>query len=194
MRVLAISGSPRRGGNTETLLAQAMRGAQAAGAQVELVRLAELTLQPCQECEACAQEGHCPLADDMQPLYPRLRTWEGIMLASPVYFAGLTAQTKLMIDRCQACWVQKYRLRRQDAPPPPARKGIFISTCGDRRLSMFEGALATVKAFFTTLDIALVANLLYPGMDHPGAAAQQPAALAQAWQAGQQLVSDPPPA
>jgi len=187
MRVLALSGSPRQGGNTETLLAQAIAGARQAGAKVEPVRLAELCIAPCQECNTCHQTGECHLADDMQALYPKLRGYERLMLASPVFFGGLSAQAKAMVDRCQACWVEKYRLPGYLVPRPQDRQGIFISTCGYDRLSMFDGALATVRALFCALDVALVEALLHPGMDSPQAAAQRPAALAQAYQAGWRL-------
>lgn len=193
MQVLAISGSPRRGGNTDTLLGRAVQGAAAAGGQVEVVRLAELTISPCHECQACAETGTCRTADDMQGLYPRLRTCHRLILASPVFFAGLSAQAKLMVDRCQACWMEKYRLHRYVADRPPGRRGLFISTCGYNNPSMFDGPLATVRAFFLTLDIQLAATLLYPGMDDPQAAAHRPAALAEAWRAGWQLVTGSPP-
>ena len=193
MQVLAISGSPRRGGNTETLLGQAVRGAAAAGGQVELVRLAELAISPCRECQACAETGSCPTPDDMQGLYPSLRACDRLILASPVFFAGLSAQTKLMVDRCQACWMEKYRRHEYVIARPPGRRGVFISTCGYNSASMFDGPLATVRAFFLTLDIELAATLLYPGMDDPQAAAHRPTALAEAYRTGWQLVAGAPP-
>jgi len=194
MRVLAISGSPRRGGNTDLLLAQAVRGAEEAGAQVETVNLRDLRIGPCRECGGCAAEGLCVVPDDMQGLYLKLRTWERVIVASPVFFAGVTAQTKAMIDRCQACWVEKYRLKRAVAVRPSGCKGLFISVCGYNRASMFEGALATMRAWFYTLDLEPVEPVLVPGMDAAGAVAGHPEALARAHAAGRALVSDPPAA
>ena len=107
MRVLGIAGSARRGGNTDLLLAEVMKGAQSQGAEVNTIVLNDLDILPCQHCDACFEAGVCKLKDDMQSVYRELEKADRIVLASPVQFMGPSAQLKAMIDRCQALWARK---------------------------------------------------------------------------------------
>jgi multimeric flavodoxin WrbA len=127
----------------------------------------------------------------MQMVYDELVMADRIVLASPVHFMGVTAQTKAMIDRCQALWVRKYKL---ELPPlgdrQVERKGLFISVGGTKQANLFEPALATVKSLFKVLDIAYAGELLFPGVDEKGAIAKNSEALRQAFLAGQKLVEE----
>ena len=191
MRVLGIAGSPRRGGNTDILLAEVMKGAASRGAEVKTIVLSRLKIAPCQHCDGCLETGRCKVKDDMQMVYDELVMADRIVLASPVHFMGVTAQTKAMIDRCQALWVRKYKL---ELPPlgdrQVERKGLFISVGGTKQANLFEPALATVKSLFKVLDIAYAGELLFPGVDEKGAIAKNPEALRQAFLAGQKLVEE----
>lgn len=100
MRVLAISGSPRgRQSNTRKLAEAVLQGAQSVGADVELVDLGELNLAYCIGCGVCHSIGTCSRKDEFEPLHEKMLTSEGLVLASPVYFASVTAQLKTVIDR-----------------------------------------------------------------------------------------------
>jgi len=112
MRVLGIAGSPRRGGNTDLLLEKAIAGASDAGAETEIIVLHGLNISPCRHCDGCLEAGRCVIEDDMQWIHTRLRESDRLIVASPVFFMGLTAQTKMMIDRCQALWAIKYVLKQ----------------------------------------------------------------------------------
>ena len=191
MRVLGIAGSPRRGGNTDLLLAEVMRGAASQGAETKTIVLSQLNIAPCQHCDGCLETGRCKVKDDMQRVYDELERADRLVLASPVHFMGVTAQTKAMIDRCQALWVRKYRLK---LPPlgnrQAQRKGLFISVGGTKQANLFQPALATIKSLFKTLDITYAGELLFPGIDEKGAITKNPEALRQAFLAGQRLVED----
>src|SRR3989338_3003385 len=89
MKVLALSGSPRKKGNTETLLHAVLKGVEAAGGEVELFRLYDLRIQPCIGCGGCDKTGECVLEDDMQELYPKILAAQRVILASPIYFYGI---------------------------------------------------------------------------------------------------------
>ncbi len=91
MRVLGIAGSPRRGGNTDLLLAEVMKGAASQGAEVKTIVLCDLDIAPCLHCDACLKKGKCKIQDDMQMLYRELEQADRIVLASPVHFMGITA-------------------------------------------------------------------------------------------------------
>jgi multimeric flavodoxin WrbA len=188
VRVLGIAGSPRRGGNTDLLLAEVMKGAASKGAEVKTIVLNELEISPCQHCDACFEAGQCKIKDDMQDVYKELERADRIVLASPVQFMGVTAQTKAMIDRCQALWARKYILKLPPLGNKRERKGLFISVGGMKLANLFEPALATVKALFKVLDIAYGGELVFPGVDEKGAIKEHPDALRQAFLAGQRLV------
>lgn len=191
MRVLAIAGSPRRGGNTDLLLERAIAGARDAGARIETVTLCELQIAPCRHCDGCLAEGRCVIEDDMQALYPRLREADRLILASPVFFMGIAAQTKAMIDRCQALWAIKYVLKQPVALNPDSqRKGLFLSVGGTGFSKLFEPSLATIKSFFVVLDMKLAGALTYARIDQKGAIRGHPTALEEAYQAGKRLVQE----
>lgn len=189
MRVLGIAGSPRRGGNTDLLLSEFMRGAASKGAEVRtIIVLNELKFIPCQHCDHCLKTGECKYEDDMQMIYRELEQADGIVLASPIHFLGVTAQTKAMIDRCQSLWARKYILKIPPLATKKNRKGFFISVGGRKEFAQFEPAAATVKAFFRVLDVTYAGELLFSGVDEKGAILKMPEALQQAFQAGQKLV------
>ena len=190
MKVLGIAGSPRCGGNTDTLLAEVMRGATSKGAEVKTVFLNQPNISPCQHCDVCFAEGRCKINDDMQNIYRELKKADRIVLASPIHFMGLTAQAKAMIDRCQSLWARKYKLNLPPLDNWRPRKGLFISIGGRDLDNLFEPALATVKALFSSLDIEYSGKLIFPGIDDKGAITKHTDALKQAYLAGQKLVED----
>ena len=112
MRVLGIMGSPRIKGNTDLLLDEALRGAQSQGAEVEKIIVDELKIAPCREYYSCLKDGNCAIRDDMDDIYPKLLGADGVIVASPIFFYGLTSQVKALIDRCQALWSRKYILKQ----------------------------------------------------------------------------------
>jgi len=193
LRVLGIAGSPRRGGNTDLLLAEVMKGAASRGAEVKTIVLNKLKILPCQHCDACLETGKCKVNDDMQMIYRELEQADRIVLASPIQFMTVTAQAKAMIDRCQCLWARKYVLKQ---PPlgsePGKKKGLFISVGGRKVANLFEPALVTVKALFRVLDIGYAGELVFPGIDEKGAITTHPDALKQAYLAGQKLVEEAP--
>jgi len=189
MNVLGISGSPRRDGNTELLLAELLRGAQSKGAEVQTIRLNTMKITPCQHCDACTEKGICRIQDDMQKIYPLLEQADVIVVASPVQFAGPTAPLKAMIDRTQSLWAKKYILKIPPLDPGKKRRGYFISTAATRIKGMFEPSLAIIKTWFRVIDVAYAGELTYAGVDEKGAILKRPEAMQQAFNAGQALAT-----
>jgi len=190
LRVLGIAGSPRRGGNTDLLLAEVMRGAASKGAEVKTVILSDMTISPCQHCDACLEVGKCRIEDDMQKVYAEFEQADRIILASPLHFMSVTAQAKAMIDRCQALWARKYVLKIPPLGDRRERKGFFVSVGGRKVANLFEPALVTVKSLFRIMDVEYAGGLLFPGIDEKGAIKKYPDALKQAFLAGQKLVEE----
>jgi multimeric flavodoxin WrbA len=109
-KVVSIFGSPRPNGNTDILLNQAIKGAEASGVDIEKIIVRDLQIAPCNSCGGCFEKGVCAISDDMQKIYSQLVDADGIMVASPIYFMGVSAQLKALIDRCQVFWARKYIL------------------------------------------------------------------------------------
>ncbi len=192
MKVLGISTSPRRQGNTELLLDEVLRGARDAGGSVDKIVLNDLKVAPCNECESCVEAGGCVLQDDMQTIYAKLIECDRLAFASPIFFMGLCAQAKALVDRCQALWIKKY-VRKEDVVPPdrvPLRKGLFISVGGTRGEKLFKCAQLTIKYFFDVIEMEYAADLTFRRVDAKGAILDHPTAMSDAYEAGRKLVSD----
>jgi multimeric flavodoxin WrbA len=192
MRVLAFNGSPRKGGNTEVLLTEALRGAKEQGAEVQLFTLNTMTLRPCQGCGGCDATAVCVMKDDMQAVHREIRTADRIIVASPIFFFSVSSQTKIMIDRCQAFWAEKYVHKKPIPPGPFGRKGLLFLIGGMPRGEKnpgFDCAEASVRAFFRTVNVQQHETFAYDGVDKKGAIAKHPTALRDAYEAGKRLAS-----
>jgi multimeric flavodoxin WrbA len=99
MKVLGIVCSPRKNGNTEILVKEALDSAHKLGAETEMIKVSDVNITPCDGCETCEITGECKIEDDMQGIYTKLLQSDGIILGSPVYWWGVTAQAKIIIDR-----------------------------------------------------------------------------------------------
>ncbi len=185
-KVLGILGSPRRRGNSEILLDEALRGAESQKAEVEKIVLNEFRISPCQGCDGCFQTGKCVINDDMTIIYEKLRIADAIILASPIYFSNVTAQTKLMIDRCQCFWVRKYLLQ---IPPEKNQRGIFISVAG-MSADQFSGAIRVVRFFFDLLGVRCGGEILFSGVEAKGEIKKHPTACQDTFNAGARLVAE----
>ena len=183
--ILALYGSPRRKGNTATLLKRAVQGARDAGADVEEVFLRDLKMSPCLEIYQCKNAGKCAIKDDFQKVRERLLEVDGLMLASPIFFYTVSAHTKILMDRCQSMWVKKYwideeKIRKIAFP----RKGLFIAVGATRGKKLFDGVLLTIRYFFDVMDMEMWKSLLYRGLDFEGDVLKHPNYLEEAYETG----------
>ncbi|MDM8000083.1 MAG: flavodoxin family protein [Dehalococcoidia bacterium] len=185
MKILGIMGSPRAGGNTDLLLDAVLEGARRQGAEVEKIIVDRLNISPCREYYGCLKDGECTIRDDMDALYPKLVEADVVVVASPIFFYGVTAQLKALIDRCQALWARKHWLKRNW--PGAGRRGAFIAVGATRGATLFDGSKATVKYFFKTIGVEYAAELLIRGVDQKGDIKKHPSALKDAFEMGQRL-------
>lgn len=185
MKILGIWGSPRVGGNSEILLDALLDGAREAGGDVEKVALRTLKISPCLEIYKCFKTGECPIKDDMVDLYPKLLQADAVVLASPIFFYGLTAQAKAMIDRTQAFWARRYVLK-QDFPGEH-RQGILLATAATRGKHVFVGARLATYYFFDAINVRYAAEILVREVDEKGAILGKPEVLAEAAELGRRL-------
>ncbi|MFQ5964868.1 MAG: flavodoxin family protein [Candidatus Scalinduaceae bacterium] len=191
-KALGIAGSPRKNGNTELLLKEFLRGAKTSDIYTELYILSELNISPCTSCDSCQKDGQCVIDDDMQLMYCKLLEADYVVLASPIYFKGVSSQMKAFIDRCQALWSRKYILKQKlIGPDRSTRIGYFIATAGSTGDSnVFRGAITTIKAIFHVLDIEYKGELLFHGMEKKGDIIKHPNALQIAFETGISLKKD----
>ncbi len=186
LRVLGIMGSPRRSSNTELLLDAALDGAAQGGAATDKVVVCDLSIHPCTECYACAQDGNCSIRDDMTGLYDDLVAADCIIMATPVFFYGFAAQAKALVDRCQALWMRRHVLRTW-TPDVMARRGALISVGATRGPKLFDGMVLTAKYFFDAVGVRDAAQVLVRGVDEQAAIRAFPAHLEEAREMGRRL-------
>ncbi len=186
MKILLVNGSPRQHGNTDILLDKVAEGVRLAGREAETIRLADLTIHPCIGCGHCEAEGVCVIDDDMTPLYDKLARADRVVIGTPVYFYGVTAQTKAFIDRCQALWCRKYLLGQIRLDRDRLR-GYLVSVAATDGGRIFDGTRLTVRYLFDALDVTYAGELLVRGVEGKGAVTRKPDRLAEAVALGEAL-------
>ncbi|OGR07363.1 MAG: flavodoxin [Deltaproteobacteria bacterium RIFOXYD12_FULL_50_9] len=191
MQVLALYGSPRLGGNSSILLDAVIRGVERSGGVVERARLAELNINPCIACGGCDLTGECVIIDDMTNLYDRIIEIDRIVVASPIYFYGITAQTKAFVDRCQALWSRKRLLKEAGRwALNTQRKGYFVSVGATKGSRVFEGAGLTMKYAFDAMDMAYGGEFLVKSVEGIGEMEKSVKTMADAERFGMTIMND----
>jgi len=190
IRVLGISGSPHRHGNTETLLDAFLEGARDAGAKFEKTVISRLDYAPCRGCNACHRTGKCVVDDDFVPLFDRILEVDALALASPIYSMGITAELKALIDRAQFLWAQKFVLKTRYYSHGHIKrhKGVFISTAGQPRENVFDTAFPMVTSFFNIVGFEYYDNVVVQDLDAHGGIRRHPTALGDARAKGGEVV------
>ncbi len=190
MKVLGIAGSPRKGGNTDILLGEAMKGAGDSGAETEVIYLRDYKISPCLGCHECDKEGICILKDDMQEIYGKLVQADRIIFTSPIYFYSVSSYAKLMIDRCQCLWAKRYVLKEPVVDRGFERRGSFISVGATKGQNLFEGAKLTVKYFFDAVGIEYHSGLFIRRVDKKEEVRKHPGYLKQAYELGKSIMKE----
>jgi multimeric flavodoxin WrbA len=188
MKVIAFLGSPRVEGNTELLIQESVRAVREEAHSVTVFRPSEMHISPCINCGGCDETGECVIRDDMDEVYRAIREGDRFILASPIFFFGLTAQIKALIDRCQAFWCEKYLLRRPIVAGPQGRKGLLLLVGGMKKEIGFTCGNATATAFFRTISVPEHEVLSFQQVDAKGAIKRHPTALSDAYESGKRLV------
>lgn len=170
--VAVLNGSPRRGGNTAALLDEARRVAESSGAKVVRFDLAFMSISPCKACEDCFAGGECVIRDDMDSLYRALEEADAVIVASPIYFSGMSSYAKIAVDRCQALWARRRVLKE---PRRPGVGAIFLTAAQPD--AKFDNAISELRAFLIGIGIAPWEVLKVAGTDGPSYVAERPELL-----------------
>jgi multimeric flavodoxin WrbA len=188
LNIVAFHGSPRAGGNTEILLCETLKAINRLEHNVYLFTLNRMDIKPCQNCGGCDDSGVCTIRDGMEDIYDAVRKADRVVVASPIFFFGLSAQAKIMIDRCQAFWCEKYLLKKPIPPGVHGRKGLLLLVGGMKNQTGITCGEATAKAFFRSVNVQEHETLSFLGVDRKGAIIDHPTALHQGFEAGKRLV------
>jgi multimeric flavodoxin WrbA len=181
-RVLGIVGSPRRNGNTHTLVSTILEGASSQGAIVEDVLLGNLTIKECDGCHACWTGRDCVKKDDMNLLYQQLNSADALVLGTPVYWYGPTAIMKGFIDRFvyYNCGANEDKIK--------GKKAVLAIPFEEENP---ETAALVVRFFEKSLqflDITLLGKIIAGGMVHKGQARTDQALPSEAFALGKRSV------
>jgi multimeric flavodoxin WrbA len=190
MKIVAILGSPRKEGNSELMLNEAIRAVEEEGHSVTLFRPSDMDISPCTNCGGCDETGECIIEDQMNEVYSAIRQADRFIISSPIFFFGIPAQLKALIDRCQAIWCEKYLLRKPIVEGEYGRKGLLLLVGGMKREVGYSCSDATVTAFLRTISVPEHEVVSFQQVDAKGAIRKHPTALNDAFKAGKRLVSD----
>ena len=182
-RVVIVKGSPRENGNSAVLAEKVAEGAKSAGAYVESFYLHSMDIGPCDACDVCHTDpyGGCVVSDDMQLLYPKLLDADAIVIASPVYWFTVSAQTKLFMDRCYALVDGSGYLLR-------GKKIGIVMTYGDSD-PFNSGAVNALRTFQDAYNYvgAQIVDMVYGSAGAAGEIQENADLMANAYAMGQKL-------
>ena len=184
-QVLVILGSPRKKGNSSTLAARIARGAKSAGAEVETVFLHGLKISPCRGCDTCQKQDSkgCAIKDDMQDIYPKLIKADAWVIASPVYWFTMSAQTKIFMDRC-------YALTAYSENPFVGKRIAIAMSYGDVD-PVKSGCVNALRTFQDAFRYAgsKIVGMVYGSAMKAGEIADNKALMQEAEELGKRMVS-----
>lgn len=185
-KVVVLLGSPRKKGNSTALAKQIIHGAESSGAMVETVYLNGLNIKPCQGCYSCRKPNSrgCVVDDDMQTVYPKVQTADRWVIASPVYWFSMSAQTKLFMDRCFAMFKEtaqeNYLLNKRIA---------IAMSYGDTD-AFNSGCVNALRSFQDAYRYAgaNIIGMVYGSAEEPGEIASNTSLMKQAEELGKKLM------
>jgi multimeric flavodoxin WrbA len=184
MKVVGIVGSPRKQGNTATLVSEILRGAQDAGAETGIYHLNAMNIRGCQGCRACKkQEGACVQSDDMQSLYAEIRGADAIVVGTPVYFCQMTGQTKIFMDRLYAFVNADFTNKLGDG-----KKTVMVYTQGQPKTGMFQTSFDMNNNMFAMVGLKVRETIVAAGNASPDDVLRNQDIMEKAYQAGKSLL------
>lgn len=177
MKLLIISSSPRKEGNSARLCLELERGAKEAGHEVVTLHIAPMKIQPCRGCEYCRSHNHqCVQKDDMAVILSELSKADIVAVATPVYFYNVSAQLKLFFDRTYCCYKEL-----------PFRKTVFLAATHSKAENAFDTPVAAYKGWVRCLkDTESIAEITAGGVFGAGEIEGHPALL-KAYELGKNI-------
>ena len=163
-KILVVFSSPRKKGNSNTLANQIIKGAESSGANVESIYLHGMDISPCNACYACQKKDSkgCAIDDEMQTIYPKLVECDTWVIASPVYWFNMSAQTKLFMDRC-------FALMAYGGNPFAGKRVAIAMSYGDTD-PFNSGCINALRSFQDAFNYvgAKMVGMVYGSAEAPG--------------------------
>jgi len=186
--VLGIIGSPREKGNTDTLVTEALRGAEEAGARTRKLFVGKYKIGPCTSCGACVPTGRCFQRDGMDDLVPLMEQNQVWVLGTPVYWWGATAQMKVFIDRWFAPWANPKTREMFNH-----RTAVVVTPLGDTNPAVSRHTTGMFGDIFAFLGIPIAATVVAhnvggSGIEKGADALKRPELMKAAYDAGRTAV------
>lgn len=179
MKLTAFLGSPRAGGNTDTLAARVLEGAAGAGVETEAIALRKLQIRPCIGCQRCWSEGRpCVFQDDMAQVYDAIAASDVLLFATPVYWYAPTAIMKAMIDRLVPL------NRPQGRKLIEGKAGVLAVAYEEEGPAAAEPLLQMMKMSFDYLGMRMVDSVVVDGVGPRDAILRKPEVLERAFEVG----------
>lgn len=151
--ILILSSSPRRGGNSDTLCDEFMRGALENGHRVEKIFLRDYTIHPCNGCSVCSQyKKPCPQKDDAAEIIDKMLAADVIVMATPVYFYAMSAQMKILIDRCCGLYTEM-----------KDKEFYFLATGAEEDDRIMDRIVANFLGFLDCLENPVIKGTVFCG-------------------------------
>jgi multimeric flavodoxin WrbA len=108
MKILSINGSPRKKGNTSTIIESILEGARSVGAEITEVQLHDIDMKGCMGCLSCRENpGFCKQKDDLSPYLEAIKTCNGMVVGCPIYMYRISGQMKLFVDRVYSLYINR---------------------------------------------------------------------------------------
>ena len=177
-KVLIISSSPRKGGNSETLAAAFAKGAREAGNQVETVSLREKQVGFCKGCLACLKLGHCVIQDDAVEIAAKMHDADVLVFATPVYYYSVSGQLKTMLDRANPLYDTDYAFTQ----------AYLLATAAEDAPETFEGTEKAVQGWVDCFPEAKLCGLVAgEEIGDPKDAVNHPDVMEKAYELGKEI-------
>jgi multimeric flavodoxin WrbA len=183
--ILAVAGSARRRGNSDTLLEAALEVFRQRGEKVQVVYPMQLTISPCLSCNACFKTGACIQHDEMGPLYERFLEADRIVVATPVYFTNVPGHFKVMIDRFQCFYARTYL---EGNPPRPRGLAMALIVGAMHRRRYYDATATVIKSWLAHLNVRTPVVRYYMRLDGPKDVLEHPEMLDDARAAARELI------
>ncbi len=150
-KVILVSSTPRKNGNSEVLAEEFARGAREAGNETEMIRVRDFDLKFCVGCLSCQSHDRCVLQDGMNELYERFQQADVLVFATPVYYYAVSGQLKTFLDRLNPLYPRENRFRDV----------YLLATCSDTEKAALEGAIKDIQGWIDCFEGVRLAGVVY---------------------------------
>jgi multimeric flavodoxin WrbA len=189
MHVIAFNGSPRKNGNTSTIIKAMLKGARSVGAETTEVRLHDINMKGCRGCLTCrTRAGKCKQKDELTPYIEALKTCDGAIFGTPIYMYHVTGQMKVFIDRIYHLYISRPDLAGYDSSIPPGKTYALVTSQGHPDVERFQRPVrwfaAMTGAGFGMEEVGRIVQV----NSHRVPVKQDKALLEEAYRIGRRLV------